>query len=174
MNNRQVLDGGGFNYHTKVLLNTLLNYDKTATTTHLRSSGFWADRDDANALTAADSIGADYEKISTWKSLTEHKKRFSGSKWVEVSIDLQLDVMRSSREWPSEMNVELEIHRNSDDYLIMQGPDDNESYSVEMKDMQLLFVRCSLPLASSNTTTVSWLVVNQPYSDSITGVWISL
>ena len=61
VNNRQVLDGGGFNYHTKVLLNTLLNYDKTATTTHLRSSGFWADRDDANALTAADSIGADYE-----------------------------------------------------------------------------------------------------------------
>ena len=157
VNNRQVLDGGGFNYHTKVLLNTLLNYDKTATTTHLRSSGFWADRDDANALTAADSIGADYEKISTWNSLTEHKKRFSGSKWVEVSIDLQLDVMRSSREWPSEMNVELEIHRNSDDYLIMQGPDDNESYSVEMKDMQLFVrkVQPSLSLLKHNNSLMA-------------------
>lgn len=140
VNNRPVLDGSGFNYHTKVLLNTLLNYDKTASTTHLRAAGFYADKDVAPSLEATDLVGKGYEDLSKWTSLKKHKERFAKSQWVETSIDIQLDVARCSREWPNDMNIELEIHRNSDDYMILQGQADTGSYSVEMKDLQV-FVR---------------------------------
>ena len=84
VNNKIVSDGGGGNYHHKAMIRSLINYDKAAFSTHLRSSGFSAFKDGTPDLADDDSIvkGAKtYEDFTKWKHLTKNQNRFASSAW---------------------------------------------------------------------------------------------
>ena len=140
VNNKIVSDGGGGNYHHKVLVQSLLNYDQSAFDTHLRASGFacHADDDVPNQTPSQIEAGAEgWEWPTNWGHMKDNSERFAGSKWVQFSIDLQVDLFRTNREFPNDMNIELHIFRNSDDYLLHQSADDTGNYSLHLKDLQL-------------------------------------
>lgn len=81
-NKKLINMGSECNYHTKTLINTLLNYDTTATEAHLRCGGF-APEEVPAAATAP--LHAEWNDIGAWKGLKKNLERFKKSKWVEFS-----------------------------------------------------------------------------------------
>jgi hypothetical protein len=93
INNEVKYEGAEYNYHTKVLTNTLLNYDVNATACHLQAAGFPEEEQsipgEGDANLAEDVRRPDWEGL-TWDSLKANKEKFSRSKYVEFSTDLQI------------------------------------------------------------------------------------
>lgn len=138
-NKTLISTGSEVNYHTKALINTLLNYDNTATETHLRCSGFAPEEkpieDDSTEKTK-------WNDAKNWKSLRANREKFSLSKWVEFSSDLQVDMLRTNRDLPNNVELSIKIYRHEAEYLLMRGTSatntwDETEYEIQLDDLIL-------------------------------------
>jgi hypothetical protein len=142
VNNQQISDGGGYNYHLKVLTNTLINYDEGSAKGHLRASGF----NNVIMPRAADADETD-SKWEGFKHSTPMKataKLFEKSAWVEFCSDVQVDLFRTPRDFPNGMDIELRVYRNSNEYFLLKDKKeaadpaiDADNYSYEIKDLRM-------------------------------------
>lgn len=138
-----ISSGPDQNYHLKVMTNTLLNYDVNCADSHLRCSGFSKEEKPSDEV---DDMRAKWDTVEGSPSLTSNEQKFKNSKWVNFASDLQIDMLKTNRDFPNGVKLGLIFHRNDAAYLLMRGvkdPDadpnalDTTNYNYEIDDLQL-------------------------------------
>lgn len=153
-NNKLVYEDGS-NYHLKVLTNSLLNYDEMTAECRMKSSGFYAEgtRQD---YPDTDKVGAAWESIQSQAAYRKLKARFAKSKWVEFTADLFVDIFRTSRDWPNNMNLVVSIFPHSPEYFLMSEEADDKPVKYELKDLTMIVkkIQPNASVVAANNATI--------------------
>lgn len=132
----QLVSDSRTDYGAKTLVQTLLNYDTASSQCRLKSAGFYGDEDDPVAWDATGRKLA-WEAVEARSSTTTLKAQFAESKWNQFNSDLNVDMLRTNREWPNSVDVRLSITRKPDNYFIMTGAGVAANCRYEIKDLEL-------------------------------------
>lgn len=132
----QLVSDSRTDYGIKTLVQTLINYDGVAAQCRLKSAGFYGDEDEP-ADTDPTRVKSAWEKVDARDSTKTLKARFAGSKWCEFNSDLNVDLLRTNREWPNSVDLRLSITRKPDNFFIMADDGTNDQYRYEVKDLEL-------------------------------------
>ena len=95
---------------------------------HLRTAGYNETRDQE---TAANMHGLDAHA-----HMVNVRQRFANSQWVTFVIDLNLDLLSTSRDWPEGVQCELHFSRKNDEFVIL-SPDADADWKYQLKDLKL-------------------------------------
>lgn len=132
----QLVSDSRSDYGIKTLVQTLLNYDTASAQCRLKSAGFYGNEDEPVAWDATGRKTA-WEKVGVRASTSKLKDQFAGSRWNQFNSELNVDMLRTNREWPNSIDLRLSITRKPDNYFIMADAGVADNFRYEIKDLEL-------------------------------------
>jgi hypothetical protein len=149
INSKLVYDSGD-KYHYRAFLETELNYNLDAKSSHLGACLY--DRETGDIDAAANP------------AFVSRAAQFAQSQWVEAAAPLHVDIMMQDRYIMPHTEVRLELHRNPDALLLLCHAANAAAYKVEVREMRLFVEKVDV-LESVNLaieSTVNQYVAKYP------------
>ena len=119
-------------YAYKAYLETLLSYSAN-TKSILGQSRGWIP-DDCSKF---EDIGVDSTNDSTNKGYKTRRSLFAESKWVDFKIPLHFDISTVYKMLPPNVKLAITLHRNEDDFCIMQSSANTAKYKIEVEELRI-------------------------------------
>lgn len=123
----------GTNLYTKTQVMNLVNYSADARRGHLQAGGSRELMVNEMELAVTGQDGAaklegtpppDFpeteDSIKNWSFLKQSQSDFAESRLVSWSVDLAVDVFRTTRDWIAGVDVTLELHRNPASFVLLR------------------------------------------------------
>ena len=80
---------------------------------------------------------ADTTTDSTNQGYTKRRSLFEGSKWVDFKIPLHFDISTVHKMLPPNVKLTITLHRNEDDFCIMQPAYNTSEFTIEVEEMRV-------------------------------------
>ena len=126
INGTIITDPSALWYAYKAYDEITLSYSPSVKRKHFKQRGYIAD-----THSQFDTLG------NGNKGYTERKDMFAESKWVYFGIKVHSDVCTIQNYLPVGQKLEIEFHRNPDDFVLLYPAVQNKSCFIELKDLEL-------------------------------------
>ena len=119
-------------YAYKAYIEGLLSYSANTKSTlgHVRG---WV----ADDCSKFEDMGSDTSNDSTNEGYKKRRSLFEGSKWVDFKIPLHFDISTVHKMLPPNVKLTITLHRNEDDFCIMQPAHNTSKFTIEVGDMRI-------------------------------------
>ena len=139
VNHKVISESTGSSYYYRCLLSRILNFGEEGNQTQMRSLGHtepvrWVDKKWGDTAGLIDE--KNYHKANMLPYLKEESLRFYDNQYVEFNTLLMVPEFMTDREWPPNLEIEISIARQPDEFFFIQD-DGDLKFQMHLEDLAL-------------------------------------